>query len=327
MLVTFRIVLLATSMVLVAAPAIAQSATPPRRAHHSLVYDEVGRRALLWGGSTPIDGGRSSIFFNDLWSFDGQHWTALEPSGEKASGAQFAWDAKRNRVVSFGGYNGRSLGDLRVLEGTTWRALGQHPELRAAEPGFVYDASRDRFVAFGGSSGPGNALGETWELDGTQWSKVSVPGPAPRQAHVMAFDAQRGRTVVFGGMGAAPPGQRPAMLGDTWEYDGAAWTQRHVAGPSPRSGAGAAFDSRRGIVVIFGGVGDDGFLGDTWSWNGTAWRKLADTGPEPRGMGYLVYDAHRDRIVLFGGRKGWPDGDLNDTWEWDGSVWRRVTDR
>ena len=89
-------------------------------------------------------------------------------------------------------------------------------------------------------------------------------------------------------------------------------------------GVGATFDSKRGVVVIFGGVGPNGFHGDTWSWNGTSWSKLSDTGPEPRGMGYLVYDRHRDRIVLFGGRKGWPDGDLNDTWEWDGSSWRQV---
>jgi hypothetical protein len=79
-------------------------------------------------------------------------------------------------------------------------------------------------------------------------------------------------------------------------------------------GAGVAYDSKRGQVIIFGGVGSDGFLGDTWSWNGSEWRKLAETGPEPRGMGYLAYDQQRDRVVCFGGRKRWPDGDLNDTW-------------
>ena len=91
-----------------------------------------------------------------------------------------------------------------------------------------------------------------------------------------------------------------------------------------RNGAGATFDSRRGLVIVFGGAGPGGFLGDTWSWDGTAWRKLADTGPEPRVMGYLAYDRNRDRVVLFGGRKGWPDGDLNDTWEWDGVSWKKV---
>lgn len=140
----------------------------------------------------------------------------------------------------------------------------------------------------------------------------------------MVYDERRDRTVVFGGMGQGPAGQRPPSLGDTWELDGQTWTERRVTGPSARSGSGVAYDSKRGLVILFGGVGDDGFLGDTWSWDGIEWRKLAETGPEPRGMGYLAYDKARDRLVLFGGRKGWPDGDLNDTWEWDGAEWKQV---
>ena len=315
---------LSTITILSATIAGAQTTTPGRRAHHSLVYDEANRRVLLWGGSTPIDGGRTGTLFNDSWGFDGQRWTMIGATGEKRSGAQLTYDTKRNRVVSFGGYNPSSLPDLRVFDGKDWLTINQHPELRAAEPGFVYDTKRDRFVTFGGSAGRGSALGETWEFDHAQWHKVAVPGPSPRQAHVMVFDAKRNRTVLFGGMGTGAAGQPPLTLGDTWEYDGAKWTQKQVSGPGARNGAGATWDSKRGLVIIFGGVGPNGFFGDTWSWDGTTWRKLADTGPEPRGMGYIAYDKHRDRIVMFGGRKGWPDGDLNDTWEWDGSAWRKI---
>jgi len=140
----------------------------------------------------------------------------------------------------------------------------------------------------------------------------------------MVYDARRGRVVVFGGMGVAAPGQRPPPLGDTWEFDGQRWTQLRVTGPSARFSAGAAYDSRSGRVIIFGGLDATGFVGDTWAWNGRAWTKVSDTGPEPRGMGYLAYDKARDRVVLFGGRKGYPNGDLNDTWELVGSTWRRV---
>jgi hypothetical protein len=292
----------------------ADTLTPHRRAHHALGYDEAGRRVLLTGGSTPIDGGQRFVFFDDLWAFDGSGWKQLGSSGKKSSGSRLAFDRVAKRMVSFGGYDGRSLGDLRALEGDTWRDIGQHTEMPAAEPGFVYDSRRNRFVAFGGSSGPGRVHGDTWELEGTTWKRISGTGPAARQAHVMIYDERRGRTVVFGGMGQGPMGQRPPMLGDTWELDGAVWTERREAGPGARSGAGAAYDSKRGLVIIFGGVGSEGFFGDTWSWDGSVWRKLADSGPEPRGMGYLAYDAQRDRVVLFGGRKGWPDGDLNDTW-------------
>ena len=140
----------------------------------------------------------------------------------------------------------------------------------------------------------------------------------------MVYDAKRNRVVLFGGMGSAGGGAPPVTLGDTWEYDGSTWTRKEVTGPAARNGAGATYDARRGVVIVFGGAGPNGFFGDTWSWDGIKWRKLADTGPEPRGMGYIAYDKNRDRVVLFGGRKGWPDGDLNDTWEWDGTTWRKV---
>lgn len=309
---------------LLAALSFAPSPQPPRRAHHALAYDPVGERVILSGGSTPVEGGRSFTFFNDLWAFDGSRWTPLGESGDRMSGSQVAFDSRRNRLVAFGGYDGAARADLRVLDGAAWRALAQHPEILAAEPGFVYDSRRDRLVTFGGSVSQGELLGSTWEFDGSAWVRMAAPSPPARQGHAMVYDERRGRTVVFGGMGPAPRGQQPPSLGDTWEYDGVTWTQCQGVGPSARSGAGATYDSKRALVIVFGGVGQDGFLGDTWSWDGNEWKKLAASGPEPRGMGYLAYDRKRDRVVLFGGRKGWPDGDLNDTWEWDGRVWTRI---
>lgn len=320
-----RLATVLSALVIPSTAGAQQPDAPPRRAHHALAYDEVRQRLLLTGGSTPLEGGRRFEFFNDLWEFDGTRWSPLPPSGEKLSGTGLAFDARRKRMLSFGGYTGPAhLGELRVLESNAWRTIGRHPAMAVAEPGFVYDSRRDRFVTFGGSAGPGQLWGDTWEYDGVTWTKLSAPSPPARMAHAMVFDERRGRTVVFGGMGVGAPGQPPPGLGDTWEFDGQTWTQRQVTGPSPRSGAGAAYDDRRGLVILFGGVTAGGFQGDTWSWDGTEWKKLADTGPEPRGMGYLAYDKRRDRVVLFGGRKGWPDGDLNDTWEWDGAGWRRV---
>jgi hypothetical protein len=261
-----RLALLTLLSIAPVLPASAQDNVPPRRAHHSLVYDEAGKRVLLTGGSTPVDGGRTFTFFNDLWSFDGRSWTSLGESGQKLSGAHLAWDSRRNHVLSFGGYaNGQSLGDLRVLAGASWNVLGQHPVYRASEPGFVHDVRRDRFVTFGGSQGPRSALGDTREWSDAGWNKVTIAGPPARQAHVMVFDAKRNRTVAFGGIGIG----QPPMLSDTWEFDGTTWTQTQATGPSPRASAGAAYDSRRGVGVIFGGAGADGFFGDTWSWDGT----------------------------------------------------------
>jgi hypothetical protein len=307
----------------------AQESVPPRRAHHALVYDEGRKRILMTAGSTPADGGRSFTFFNDLWEFDGARWTALTPSGGMLSGIAIAYDAKGKRVLSFGGYNGQSLADLRVLEPAGWRTLGTLAAMPAAEPGFVYDARGDRFIAFGGSAEPGQAHSRTWSLTGTTWSEITGDGPPARQGHAMVYDERRGRVVVFGGAGAAQPGTRPHMLDDTWEFDGSKWARRETKGakPSARASAGAAYDSRRGRLIIFGGADSAGFLGDTWAWDGVSWTKLSGSGPEPRVMGYMAYDKSRDRVVLFGGRKGYPNGHLNDTWEFNGTRWARVIPR
>ena len=116
-------------------------------------------------------------------------------------------------------------------------------------------------------------------------------------------------------------------MSDVWELDGGEWTKIETAsGPSARQSSGFAWDSRRGRMIIFGGVDATGFLGDTWAFSDGRWTKLAEAspaGPDARAMGYLAYDRKRDRVVLFGGRKGWPNGDLADTWEFDGTVWRK----
>ena len=322
--------LLLATLPLLAAAAEAQSPAPPRRAHHSLIYDDASGRVLLTGGSSPHANGDCCAFFNDLWAFDGTRWTALTPSGAQMSGMQLAYDSRAKRVFSFGGYSaGRSMSDLRALVSDSWTTLGQHPEVTAAEPGFVYDSRRNKFVAFGGSGGRAQTHGDTWEFDGTRWTKLATVSPPARQAFAMVFDERRGRTVAFGGSGSSSPGQPPQRFDDTWEYDGITWTRSQTStAPSARVSPGAVYDSKRGVVIIFGGLGADGFLGDTWSWNGTEWTRLDNGGPgkpDPRAMGYLAYDRKRDRIVLFGGRKGWPDGDLNDTWEWNGSTWTRIS--
>jgi hypothetical protein len=307
----------------------AQFVAPPKRAHHALVYDGHRQRVLLTGGNTPVASGEAATSFNDLWAFDGVRWAALPSSGLEVWGMRLSFDSRRKRVVSFGGIsNRRPISDLRVLENDTWQALGQHVDMPAAEAGFVYDSRRDRFIAFGGTPGDGRAYGDTWEFAGRKWVKVASQGPRARQGHAMVFDERRGRTVIFGGTGSYGPDQPPPRLGDLWEFDGRRWHAREFAnGPGARTSPGAAYDSKRGVTVVFGGVDGGVFLGDLWAWTGAEWRKLADAssaGPAPRATGQLAYDHRRDRVVLFGGRNRWPDGDLNDTWEWDGATWRRI---
>jgi dienelactone hydrolase len=290
---------------------------PYKRAHHELVYDEDGKSVLLVGGSTPLNGGQSFKFFNDIWRYTNEGWSKVGNSGDERSGIRMAYDTRRKKLYSFGGFtpDNQSSAQLRVLENGAWKIVTDLPEMKAAEPGFVYDEARDRLIVFGGSASHNQLNHTTWEWDGTQWNKFAGESPAARQAFVMAYDTRRKRTVLFGGMGAAQQ-----MFGDTWEFNGKKWTKVSDSGPGTRITAGYAYDTKRGMLVIFGGMVDGQIKNDTWGWNGKEWKKLADAGPSPRMMGYMAYDKARDRMVLFGGRLGWPT-DTDDTWEWDGSKW------
>lgn len=103
------------------------------------------------------------------------------------------------------------------------------------------------------------------------------------------------------------------------------WVQVDVEGPPARHSPAMAYDSRREVVVLFGGFTgrerDANMYGDTWEWDGKEWRLVATEGPTPRLGHAMVYDEARGVIVLFGGN----DGTFrNETWEWDGRQWRLV---
>jgi tetratricopeptide (TPR) repeat protein len=292
---------------------------PPKRAHHELVYDEASNRIIMTAGSTPLNGGSSFDVFNDIWNFDGKVWSLSGTAGDKRSGIKMAYDTKRNKLFSFGGWsNGNSLAELRVLENGDWKVLSNLPEMKASEPGFVYDEARDRLIAFGGSAARGVVNSITWEWDGTSWKKFEGSGPEGRQAFAMIYDSRRKKTVLYGGMGTS----LEKTFGDTWEFDGSRWTKVSETGPGQRRSPGYAYDSKRAMMIIFGGS-MDGLVKDTWGWDGKEWKKIADSGPPARAMGYMAYDKQRDRVVMFGGRLGWPN-DANDTWEWDGNEWKEI---
>ena len=144
------------------------------------------------------------------------------------------------------------------------------------------------------------------------------PGVMNPRSTAMAYDAVRSRVVVFGGTDGT-------LLDDTWEYDGATWTQGPAAPPAltPRKLHAMTFDLARQRVVLFGG--DDGsLLNDTWIYDGAAWSAgpTAPAGLAARVEAGLTHDIGRGRTVLFGGDASRTATALrNDTWELSGAGW------
>jgi hypothetical protein len=156
-----------------------------------------------------------------------------------------------------------------------------------------------------------------------EWTLRATDGPPARFGAGMAYDSVRENAVLFGGYGSSTvtPGQL-VPLGDTWTWNGNAWQLAATSGPSPRANTCLAFDSKRGVVVLFGGdVNSVPRPAETWEWDGQTWALRATTGPSPRsGFNQMVFDSARGVVVWYGGSQG-PNDYRADTWEWDGSVW------
>ena len=129
--------------------------------------------------------------------------------------------------------------------------------------------------------------------------------------------------LVNGGPDRGKPASDPLEL---WAWDGATWSllAADADGPRWRNFAGAAYDTRRAVLVVQGGVQSRGaYLEDTWEWNGTTWTELTGPGPGPREGAEAAYDAARGQVILFGGAAG--ETIAGDTWAWDGAAWTLVS--
>src|SRR5207302_9156620 len=83
------------------------------------------------------------------------------------------------------------------------------------------------------------------------WTGINPPvTPSVRLEFNMEYDATHKRVILFGGY------QSSTAFNDTWAYDMTAntWTNMNPSNPpSARLGMGMAFNSKYGVVVLWGG--------------------------------------------------------------------------
>jgi hypothetical protein len=101
------------------------------------------------------------------------------------------------------------------------------------------------------------------------------------------------------------------------------WQQRQDIGPTARRGAAMAYVAPTEKMLLWGGLGLQGYFNDTWEWDGEGWVQVADTGPSAmEGVG-LAHDVARNIVVLFMTDVSYT---VWETWEWDGDGWTQVED-
>jgi hypothetical protein len=141
---------------------------------------------------------------------------------------------------------------------------------------------------------------------------------AVRMWHEMVYDARRRSVLLVNG-------SSESGTVEIWEWTGAGWTLVSADGPPWRNFAAAAYDTRRNVLVVYGGsrgeVGEAGYvqLAETWEWDGSEWTRHDVPGPGPREGHGMTFDPVRGAVVLFGGSSN--EAMLGDTWIWDGRAW------
>jgi len=82
------------------------------------------------------------------------------------------------------------------------------------------------------------------------------------------------------------------------QCEGRDWVEEHIRS---RASHAMAYDTARGVAVLFGGFDGTKTIADTWEWDGSAWKLRATTGPANRHRHAMAYDSARGVTVLFGG--------------------------
>lgn len=239
--------------------------SPSARFGAGLVYDPINKVLVLYGGSS------TSGWNTDTWTWNGTNWKQMSPP-ESPPGWEYSamtYDATRKAVLLFVGaglWPANPVNQTWAWDGTTWTqvATPTDPNGGSVSSGTIaYDAATAQTI-FVGPSG-------TWVLDPGGWRRLTGGGAQATtdqrglNGFAIAYDEARGVLVEVG------------QNGDTWTWDGRAWTaQNPTAAPRGRSGEALAYDALRQRVVLFGGgVGATGQAGlsDTWLWDGKTWQQ------------------------------------------------------
>ncbi len=391
------------------------------RSRHAAAYDAARRRLVVFGGAPPVPMIGPATLLGDTWEYDGHAWVQRHPTLAPSArmDASMVYDARRGLIYLFGGIaaNGQRLNDLWMWNGNNWVAVtipGTTPAARS-DAAMAFDSARRQIVLFGGRTAAGY-LGDTWTLRDGAWTALTGGAtPAPRSGATVAYDPRVGGVMieggedasglrldtwllrndvweaagdgpvranaaasydpatetlyVHGGRGSAtelstelwtwslpngwvnlggssvPPRENETMsamfdaplvvlIGGT-EQDGAISDEVHqikglpewaladsLPGPTPRTGAGLAYDPLRGVTVMYGGTTGGDPIQETWEWNGLSWHRGAD-GPRGAYRPALVFDPGQRLMVAFGGSEQatCQTGVHDETTTWDGQSW------
>ncbi len=297
---------------------------PPARKGHSMTYDPLSNRILMFGGFGQW--GRTPR--KDLWAWDGRDWKLLD---DGKSGASSPGYRIRPGFAAIGGKGVYLWGGFSFVGGMKhfrdvwhWDGKGWHQVSKDAGP-TVFDGSNGAWVP-GTSSilaigkkwpklNVDNPRDETWEFNTktNKWRQVTKSFFEPlARSNGVVMDGKRDRLLTLAT--EAPSFQ----IFYTWVKDpGQPWRklkggtgpviQKFLSPSNARLVSIPALD-----LVLFHFNGGQGW--ETWLWDGTQWKQDRRSTEMPP-LANMVLDPKRNRILAYGFRSGF-DYSL---WEWTSS--------
>lgn len=284
---------------------------PPARTGHTMTWDSLRQRVLLFGGNVATGAGA------DTWSFDGTTWTRIVTAHAptlEVLGQPMVYDAGRDRVVMITGTGASGFAKVWEFDGTDWTqvpTVGPNWPLATDIPFLAYDGSTATTAYYVDGGTP-----RMWRWNGAQWSsQVGASAPTHTGAR-MTYDAIRQRLLLVCGDTSGD-----VTGANLWRWDTAtgAWIAIGFGEPATSHHA-VCHDTARDRLVVFGGFLAGGSVNSSlWEFDWSAWAKrVGSAAPRRAGHG-IASDLASDRLVLYGGRDG---GQLGDTWVRDGAGWR-----
>jgi len=279
-------------------------------------------------GVTVMQGGYASGVTAAVWELDANGWVQRADAPTARFDHKLVFDAATGTIVSVGGAlpNGADTSDVFDYDGTTWtlRTLTGTPPSGRISSAVAYDIPHDRIVLFGGGTAtyPQTYFSDGFAISAGAWVDSHTP-VGGYESVILYDDLRRGRVRAFGGRSTTTN----AAINATFELDDSGWVtvddppDADVNYPAPRREHGLAYDSKRGVVVVFGGRsgGAAGVLSDTWEFSGTTWTQYTGAHPTSRFQIAMTYDSRRGVVVLFGGIDGSILNAVDETWEYDGT--------
>ena len=324
-------------------PIYAAGESPQKMLGQKMIYDPVGQRIILFGGSYYSG---SYTFYGDTWSYDvaQAEWTKLTPTGSPIARFNHAmvYDSDRKEIVVFGGfsYSGR-VGDTWVYNIASNKWTNETPDKspsRRSDPGAAYDAKNKKVIIFGGYGHDDVMQGDTWafDMETRTWTQMNpATRPAKRYGGVMVYDTYTERCLLFGGHMEGDDGSEMGYEKEMWAYDYAADNWEKIpttTKPLARYWHELAYDPEENRIILFSGSqGGGNDLGDTWiySCSEVKWMQVSSTvSPSARSQPSMAYDTQTKKTFMFGGADFIVSATFiyyNDIWALDqNNQWKQV---